>query len=329
MKKITWVKLSSKRYGGVIYGEKVRSILSEKYDLEVKQISSGHIGWKYLKPLEWFFGLSNLRENNDLWIRDDFYSIAFQFLNRVKGKKLAIVYHLDSSVFPLALRPFLFLLEKFFYFSVKKADAILTIADYWKSHFLKRGCQNVYKICPAFNLSDFNISDNEVEEFKKKYDLEGKPIIYIGNCQKPKGVVESYEALKDLDAYLVTSGEKMIKIPALNLNLDYRDYLKLLKASSIVVTMSKFKEGWCMTAHEAMLVKTPVIGSGKGGMRELLEGGKQVVCPDFYSLRKKVEYLLRHPEARKRMGEDGYNFAKNFTMEIFRENWLKLIRKLL
>ena len=67
----------------------------------------------------------------------------------------------------------------------------------------------------------------------------------------------------------------MINIPVVNLSLNYKEYLCLLKASSVVVTMSKFKEGWCLTAHEAMLCKTPVIGSGKGGMRELLEGGNK------------------------------------------------------
>ena len=45
----------------------------------------------------------------------------------------------------------------------------------------------------------------------------------------------------------------------------------LLQAASVAVTMSKFNEGWCRTAHEAMLCKTPVVGSGMGGMGELLE----------------------------------------------------------
>lgn len=329
MKKIAWIRISSRRYGGAIYGEKVREILAKYYDFKVKNVTAGFLSWKYLKPLEWFWGLMKLRGESDLWIRDDFYSIALQSLNKTKGKKLAIIYHLDSSVFPLILRPLLFLLEKFFYLNLKKVDAILTISDYWQNHFFKKGYQNVYKISPSFDLTEFNISAKEVREFKKRYNLEEKPIIYLGNCQKAKGVGESYQVLKDLDAHLVTSGEQLVKIPARNFNLEYRDYLKLLKASSIVVTMSKFKEGWCMTAHEAMLLKTPVIGSGLGGMRELLEGGKQIICPDFSKLKEKVEYLLNNEGERKKIGEDGYNFAKNFTIERFKEEWLNLIKKLM
>jgi glycosyltransferase involved in cell wall biosynthesis len=207
--------------------------------------------------------------------------------------------------------------------------AILTVSEYWENHFLEKGYKNVYKIYNGFDLADFDISDQEASEFKRKYNLLGKPIIYLGNCQRAKGVVESYHALKDFDVYLVTSGDCRVRIPARNLNLEYKDYLKLLKATSLVIAMSKFKEGWCRTAHEAMLLKTPVIGSGFGGMRELLEGGKQMICQDFDLLKEKVEYLLNHPEIREKMGEEGYHFAKDFTLEKFEKSWLELIHKIL
>ena len=96
----------------------------------------------------------------------------------------------------------------------------------------------------------------------------------------------------------------------------------------MVLSMSKFKEGWCRTAHEALLCKVPVIGSGSGGMKELLEGGRQIICQNFNGLKEKVEYLLNHPEARRKMGEDGYNFAKNFTQEKFEKDWVNLVKNI-
>jgi len=93
----------------------------------------------------------------------------------------------------------------------------------------------------------------------------------------------------------------------------------------VVLAMSKFKEGWCRSAHEAMLLKTPVIGSGSGGMLELLKGGEQIVCRDFTNLRKHVEYTLLHPD----MADKGYVFAKNFTMERFQRDWIQFIKQLL
>jgi glycosyltransferase involved in cell wall biosynthesis len=106
------------------------------------------------------------------------------------------------------------------------------------------------------------------------------------------------------------------------LTLGYRDYLLLLKSAEVVITMSKFLEGWNITAHEAMLCKTPVIGSGKGGMRELLEGGRQIICEDFSRLPEMVELAIRESE---RLGNDGFEYAKNFTRERFRESWQTLV----
>lgn len=326
MKKITWIRLSSKfRYGGGAFGQKARESLAGRFEIEVKDLSPKTWSWKYLKPFFWFSRLLALRGQSHLWVRDDLFSLAALPFSRPRGKNLAVIYHIDSSVFPLLLRLPFFLLEKMAYWGLRKTDAILTISEYWQNYFLKKGYKNVFKIYPAFDLlSDFNVSESETAAFKKKYGLEEKPIVYLGNCQKAKGVVEAREALQGLDVYFVTSGQPQVIIDALNFNLDYADYLKMLKAASLVITMSKFKEGWNMTAHEAMLLKTPVIGSGSGGMKELLEGGKQIICQDFNFLREKVEYLLKNPGVRKEMGENGFAFAKNFTLERFREDWLKL-----
>jgi glycosyltransferase involved in cell wall biosynthesis len=169
----------------------------------------------------------------------------------------------------------------------------------------------------------FQFEKEAVPEFRRRFKLEEKPILYLGNCQRIKGVVEAYEQLRDMEAHLVTSGRREVDLPTLNLDLDYKDYLLLLKASSAVITLSKFKEGWNRTAHEAMLCQTPVIGSGLGGMRELLEGGGQVVCEVVGELREKVRYVLDHQE----LGEAGYRFASQFTVKRFQEEWVNLIER--
>lgn len=328
-KKIAWVEISSKKYGGFMYRQQAREALVKDFTVELISAEPKHLKqFKYLKFLEIFCRLLRLKGKRDAWIRDYFPALLLR-VRKTTGKNIIMVHHIDVSGFPLIARPVLHLLTKIFYHNLKKADAIITRAEEWRKHFIDRGYKNVYKIYGGFDLSKFNISEQEVEEFKKTNNIVGKPIIYIGNAQKAKGAEESYGALKDLDAYLVTSGKKKINIPALNFDLDYTGYLKLLKASSIVVTMSKFKEGWCRTAHEAMLCKTPIIGSGAGGMKELLEGGKQIICADFNELKTKVQYLLDHQEERKRMGESGYDFAKNFTLEKFQQEWRDLIKEIL
>ncbi|MFH1714511.1 MAG: glycosyltransferase family 4 protein [Candidatus Nealsonbacteria bacterium] len=328
MKTIGWIKISSRKYGGVAYEELAREALSGDFDVELVEMKSNIFKKGYLRAPEIILNLVKLKGERDLWVRDNNTIITLPF-SRIKGKTLAMVHHIDFSTAPFWSKPLDLIVEKLIYFGLKKADFIVTVSKYWQEHFLKRGYKNVFKIYNAFNIPEYNFKNEEIAEFKKKYNLEGKPIIYLGSCQKAKGVLESYKALSGLNVHLITSGEPFFKSPARNLQVPYREYLKLLKASDIVLAMSKFKEGWCRVAHEAMLLKIPVVGSGLGGMRELLESGKQVVCPDFESLREKVEYLLKYSEVRAKMGEDGYNFAKDFTLGRFKAEWVSLVNKLL
>ncbi|MDO8529794.1 MAG: glycosyltransferase [bacterium] len=328
MKDIGLIKIFSKRSGGNIYKDQVLHALSGDFNAESVNLE-GTSRSKYPKGLQSFWNLFMLQGAKDAWIRD-FYSTVFLRQRRTPGKHIALIFHVDFSEFPVLSRPVFTLLEKLFFFKqLKKADGIVTISEYWKQYFLDRGYHNVHKIYCGFSLPDFESNEEEIANFKKKYNLGQKPIVYIGNCQKAKGAVEAYSALKGLGAHLVTSGAKTVDIPALNFNGSYREYLTLLKACDVAVTMSKFKEGWCMTAHEAMLCKKPVIGSGMGGMKELLEGGGQMICPDFKELRKKVEYLLNNPQERQKMGEKGYEYAKDFTLERFKKEWTNIITSVL
>jgi len=326
--KIAIINITRQKYGGTFYERMLADVLSDNFEVEF--ITTGVKNKGKLRYLEAPLVLSRLfkmskRKDFDIIIRNFETSL---FLNKKPAKNIILVHEIDSSYKPIILRIFYPILKKIVFHNLKRFDVIVTVSKYWESYFKKKEYKNVYTIYNGFDLAKFQFSSEEISEFKVKYNLLKKPIIYLGSCQRRKGVVESYRVLKNLPVHLVTSGRQEVRISAMNFNTDYRDYLKLLKASSVVLTMSKFKEGWCRTAHEAMLCRTPVIGSGLGGMRELLEGGKQIICPNFNSLKEKVSYLLRHLEIGEKMGEDGYNFAKDFTKEKFKEDWLNLIKSL-
>jgi glycosyltransferase involved in cell wall biosynthesis len=329
MKTIGWIEVSQKRYGGVLYNEEAREALSEKFEVSVVSCKPRILsGLRRAKFLEVFVRLFFLKGKMDVWVRDHFSLLTLPF-DRTDGKNIVLVHHFDFSSLPFPGNlVFSFLKKAFLYRNLRKADVIVTVSEYWKEHFTKKGYQNVRVICNGFSLKDFEISEECVKEFKRRFGLEGKPIIYLGNCQKAKGVVEAYEALKGLDAHFVTSGAAQARIGAKNLDLEYKDYLCLLKASSLAVAMSRFKEGWSRTVHEAMLCRTPVIGSGKGGMRELLEGGEQMVCPDLQKLKPMAESVLRDPELQATMAKRGYAFASQFTLERFSSSWIQLVRSL-
>lgn len=307
-----------KKGGGNAYRKSLTSLISNECDVESMGILFNKNGNKIFQGLKTLSDLLYLKGQKDIWIRDYLSVLTLPF-DRTVGKNIAVVHHIDHNYLS---HPFLYnSMNKLYYSNLKNVDLLVVVSKYWKKHF-ESDFDNIKIIYNCFNMKDFQFSEEEITEFKKKYNLLDKPIVYLGNCQKSKGVVEAYNALKDLDVHLVTSGQKRVDIPVVNLDLNYRDYIRLLKASSVAVTMSLFKEGWCRTAHEAMLCKTPVVGSGTGGMRELLEGGKQIICENFGDLQNNVEYLLESPK----IGEYGFNYAsqKKFTEEHFQKEWIKL-----
>jgi len=314
---IGWIKTYNKLDGGDVYTGMVMDALSKKHEQEEIYVTNE------LRPKLWnrgkqYFDLLKLRGSKDIWFRDIQSTITMPY-DRTSGKNLLIFHHFDSSV-----RGYVTInkvLSKLFYRNIKKIGLIVVVSKYWRDHFTSKGHENVELIYNGFELNHFKFNNKDVANFKERYGLTEKPIVYIGMCQKSKGVIESYAQLKDLDVYLVTSGERRANIPSINLDLDYREYLLLLKASSVVVTMSKFKEGWCRTAHEAVLCKTPVIGSGLGGMGELLINTNQIICRDFRDLKKHVLEVLENPEIDKK----GYNYARKFTRDRFEKEWVALI----
>lgn len=329
MKKVVLISATKKKYGNYPYETMIVEALSEKFDVELVNI--GVSGKGVLRHLEapvflWKLFKLSRRKDLDIVIRG---VESFLFLNPSPAKNVFLVHHIDSSHSPTHSKIFHFIFRDSIFRNLKKAALILVVAKYWQHYLEQRGYNNISVIYNAFDPEEFKFTIKEITSFKERYGLVGKPIIYLGNTRKQKGVIESFNALNGLNCHFVTSAdpslnEPNVKATVLNLRLNRRDYLRLLKASSVVVTMSKFNEGWCRTAHEAMLCRTPVVGSGMGGMGELLEGGGQLVCKDFRELQEKVKFAILHKE----LGEKGYQFARAFTFERFKQDCVTMISSL-
>lgn len=234
----------------------------------------------------------------------------------IRTKNIVIIHHIDTK---FSLRPTIlynWFCNHYFYARKQFFDKIIVVAEIWKQMLEDKGFKNVIKIYNSFDVKDYQFSDSEKQEFKVKYNLVGKPIIYIGNCQILKGAQMSYEKLKDMDAFLVTSGIKDIDIPTIHLALPFKDYKLLLATADVVLTMSLFMEGWNRTAHEASLCGTPVIGTGTGGMKELLTIAEQTIT-DFEHLHEKVLEALQKKYAPTEE-------LQNLNLEYFKQSWLKV-----
>jgi len=206
-------------------------------------------------------------------------------------------------------------------------DVVVTVSKFWAEFLDSIGCREIRVIYNAFNAAEFEFKPEEVKLFLQKNGIPGdKPIVYIGYADPVKGVIDVFNALKDEKITPVMTGPPAegIDLPVHRLFLNRKDYLLLLNACDVVVNMSKIEEGWSRVAHEALLCRTPVIGSGKGGMKELLEGGGQPVCTSISSLPELVREVLNNNEI---YSEKGYDFAKKFTYETFNREWRELLRE--
>lgn len=319
---IYWIKRKSLT-GGASYEKYLYSVLKKNYKLkyiETDTKKSQSIIKKFYNRFKYINMLQNKNIREGTIIRD-FFTTALVPFNK-KQQNIILIHHIDTSVLKHKIK--YKIIKYLFYKNLWKSDKIIVVSKFWKNHFIKRGYKNVFVAYNCFDIKNYDITEKDVYNFKKKYNLNKRQIIYIGNCQKAKGVLETYNALKDLDVDLVTSGRKDVDLLAKHLNLSYKEYLVLLKSSAVVITMSKFDEGWCRTAHESMLLKTPVIGSGRGGMRELLENGHQVICTDYQKLKKIVKYTIKN---KKKIGNKGYEYAKKFTPQQFERTWKAIIEK--
>ncbi|MCC7405545.1 MAG: glycosyltransferase [Bdellovibrionales bacterium] len=314
------ISTTKRGYGGNIYEWYLEEFLSTNYNFEKVDLSFHLRGWwrVFEFPIYVLRLLKVCMFPKGFLIRNS----QAAFVPMRKGRGLTIVYHIDETLSPLGSRLFQKFMEFGFFLFTRKHDPIVVISKYWEKYFLDHGFTNVCLAYCPFEIEKYQVIDQEVAEFKRKHGFGKRPLIYIGNPQPKKGSHLVYEALKDEDYDLVTSGEGNLVLPkAKHLKLSFPDYVKLLAACDIVITFSQFKEGWCRVAHEAILVGTPVIGSGLGGMEEILVSSGQLVCPDHRNLNAMVRTLLSHGKVTK----NGLGWAVSFDLTKFNKDWLRIL----
>jgi hypothetical protein len=317
MSKILKIELSPKRYGGRIYENEIIELVKDEVEIEKVYLMKYSTKLLNIPRFIFFFLKFRYFYKGKLFLNDHTSWMA----GRRAESNILIIHHIDNSYSPLHSKIF----QKMNFFALninrKLFDKTIVVSKYWKSKLVSMNFSNVSVVYNSFNPSEFVITREEKIQFKKKYFSNNKPIIYLGNALVKKGVVQSYKELKNLDVTFVTSGKSQIKIPCLNLNLSYREYLVLLSISDVVLTMSLFLEGWNRTAHEATLLGTVVVGSGKGGMKELLKKSNQFICLEFGDLKRIVKSIL----SKQIDIEVDKSFVSDLTKKKFKENWLKIL----
>lgn len=313
-------KITSIIKGGKVYSFQAAMALAMKYNVIIDENAIKHDNQTILK---YFLKHRANTPKADVTVKE-IYPVVVGAVNK-KSKNVALIHHIDQVHGGQSFGHKVFFMELFR--KLLKMDLVITVSEFWKDYLEKKGCKNVKVIYNSFIPEDYMIQKEAVAEFRKKYSIPDKPIVYIGNAHKQKGVYEAYHALKDLDVELIMTGAENnasdLSIRFLSLNRE--EYITLLHASAIIVLMSKLMEGWNRVAHEALLCNTPVVGSGMGGMGELLTKSKQVITTND-AIKENVVAVLKN---RKKYSNAGYDFVKQFDMNYFNSAWQQTIENLI
>ena len=219
-------------------------------------------------------------------------------------------------------------------------DRILAVSDRVKKFFAikKKGFQKAVTIYNGIDTDVFN-PQNVSEDIRNELGLKKENIVIgsIGVIEKDKGHRYLVEAIARMKAEGITnvvcvicgtgpeeSGLKeFVCAKGLDsevLFLGFRDDIpKVLKTLDIFALLSLTIESFSMAAVEAMAMEVPVIATNIGGLPEVVEDGKTgILIPpgDVNALCSAIKYLVKNPEARLKMGENGRaRVLEKFTIE--------------
>ncbi len=195
--------------------------------------------------------------------------VLFKQVLKQHFKSLVVLHHLDWSVpsskfYKIYLQSFLYVLNRF----KIQGIGIIVVSPFW----LKELQQNyphlrVFLFPNLFNPIDYETyitktksnyihlgqwswkNDSAITELAKQLYMQGYTCYFSSNNPEEQCHHEFYDVICE----------------------DHSAYLKRMASAQWTLALSSYKEGWNRTAHESILVGTPVIGYANGGLSDLLQ----------------------------------------------------------
>lgn len=129
-------------------------------------------------------------------------------------------------------------------------------------------------------------------------------VLYVGRLSEEKGIEELVEAAAGLPLVVVGDGPLRDLVPAA-VGFVPRDDLGPYYERAAVVCVPSRREGYGVTAREAMAYGRAVVTTGVGGLADAIDDevtGLVVPPGDTAALREALERLLSNPGLRERLG---------------------------
>ena len=207
----------------------------------------------------------------------------------------------------------------------------------------------------GFNIDDFSGVDKKTEKAKshiyKLYpEIKGKKILFsAGRVGKEKNLIFLLDVVEKLkndvpDVILLYAGDgyyfneltSIIRSRGLEQNVKLLGYvnrpeMKYYYSLADVFIFSSKTETQGLVTMESMICKTPVVGIGIMGTREVMNGdnGGYMTGDDVNEFTGKVKLLLTDKKLYDKKSKEAYNYAKNWSSRKSAEKLLEIYKALI
>ncbi len=199
------------------------------------------------------------------------------------------------------------------------------------------------------------LSQDQVERILRKYGVDPeKPIMIqvarFDPWKDPIGVIDTYRLVKEkipeVQLLMVASMayddpegwmyyEKTLRHAGEDPNIFFLTNLvgvgalevnAFQRAATVALQLS-IREGFGLAVAEALWKKTPVVARPSGGIKlQVIDNVTGYHVNTIQEATEKTIYLIKHPEERKRLGENGHKHVKeNFIITKHLENYLRIL----
>jgi glycosyltransferase involved in cell wall biosynthesis len=227
----------------------------------------------------------------------------------------------------------------------ERATKILCVSEHTRNDVVKHlhvEKDKIYVIYEGISRNFYKREDTEVEKIMRKYKIQRRYILYVGNFNPHKNVsrlILAYNILPERikeEYQLVIAGGDIRRVMGLikQLNIEKQisilnhipeEDLPLLYSGAELFVFPSLYEGFGLPPLEAMSCECPVVSSNASCMPEVLGDACVYFNPyDVEEIAGKIELVLENSSLREELKNKGVERVKLYKPEYFAKNVLQL-----